>query len=92
MGLGCDDGLRSELDRNVMATGEATRGERHVMDGQQKPPDETDLREMLGHKDMICSRCCVERGMDGEVWCLGCLRTEEANDAHMYHGPLMGHM
>jgi len=30
-----------------------------------------------GHKDMVCSRCCVERGADGEVRCLGCLRGEE---------------
>jgi len=28
------------------------------------------------HKRMICSGCCVERGTEGEVWCLGCLRAE----------------
>lgn len=27
-----------------------------------------------GHKGMICSRCCAERGPDGDVWCLGCLK------------------
>lgn len=27
------------------------------------------------HRGMVCSRCCVERGVDGEVRCLGCLRT-----------------
>ena len=26
-----------------------------------------------GHRQMVCSRCCVERGRDGEVVCLGCL-------------------
>lgn len=26
-----------------------------------------------GHRRMICSRCCMERGQDGEVVCLGCL-------------------
>lgn len=26
-----------------------------------------------GHWKMICSRCCVERGPDGDVVCLGCL-------------------
>jgi hypothetical protein len=31
-----------------------------------------------GHRGMVCSRCCVERGPDGEVRCLGCLRTDEA--------------
>lgn len=28
------------------------------------------------HRGMVCSRCCVERGVEGEVWCLGCLRVE----------------
>lgn len=32
-----------------------------------------------GHREMICSRCCVERGTDGEVWCLGCLRSAEVS-------------
>jgi len=26
-----------------------------------------------GHRQMVCSRCCVERGQDGDVVCLGCL-------------------
>ncbi|KAI1096166.1 hypothetical protein F5B19DRAFT_223312 [Rostrohypoxylon terebratum] len=26
-----------------------------------------------GHRSMICSRCCVERGPEGDVVCLGCL-------------------
>ncbi|KAI0842145.1 hypothetical protein F5Y06DRAFT_259103 [Hypoxylon sp. FL0890] len=26
-----------------------------------------------GHREMICSRCCVERGPEGDVVCLGCL-------------------
>ncbi|KAJ9139094.1 hypothetical protein NKR23_g8045 [Pleurostoma richardsiae] len=26
-----------------------------------------------GHRQTICSRCCVERGADGDVVCLGCL-------------------
>ncbi|XXG94713.1 hypothetical protein Hte_000970 [Hypoxylon texense] len=26
-----------------------------------------------GHRAMICSRCCVERGSEGDVVCLGCL-------------------
>lgn len=26
-----------------------------------------------GHRGRICSRCCVEEGMGGEVTCLGCL-------------------
>ncbi|KAL1896195.1 hypothetical protein Cpir12675_002902 [Ceratocystis pirilliformis] len=26
-----------------------------------------------GHCELVCSRCCVERGVDGDVMCLGCL-------------------
>ncbi|KAI5862138.1 hypothetical protein GGS23DRAFT_572846 [Durotheca rogersii] len=26
-----------------------------------------------GHREVICSRCCVERGLEGDVVCLGCL-------------------
>ncbi|KAI0483006.1 hypothetical protein GGR56DRAFT_219893 [Xylariaceae sp. FL0804] len=26
-----------------------------------------------GHRDVICSACCVERGSEGDVVCLGCL-------------------
>ncbi|KAI0998819.1 hypothetical protein K3495_g9378 [Podosphaera aphanis] len=29
------------------------------------------------HRRMICSQCCVEKGADGEVWCLGCLEAEK---------------
>lgn len=28
------------------------------------------------HKRKVCSRCCVERGTEGEVLCFGCLRVE----------------
>ena len=36
---------------------------------------ETD--EEFEHRAMVCSRCCVERGPDGEVRCLGCLMEEK---------------
>jgi hypothetical protein len=26
-----------------------------------------------GHRSVVCSRCCVERGSEGDVVCLGCL-------------------
>ncbi|KAL7629283.1 hypothetical protein AAE478_000803 [Parahypoxylon ruwenzoriense] len=26
-----------------------------------------------GHREMVCSRCCVERGPEGDIVCLGCL-------------------
>ncbi|OAA61222.1 hypothetical protein SPI_05246 [Niveomyces insectorum RCEF 264] len=31
-----------------------------------------------GHRRMICSQCCVERGEDGDVVCLGCMASIEA--------------
>ena len=31
------------------------------------------------HRGKVCSRCCVERGSEGEVWCLGCLRAEDGD-------------
>jgi hypothetical protein len=30
-----------------------------------------------GHRTMVCSRCCVEKGAEGEVMCLGCLSRME---------------
>ena len=45
---------------------------------QQPLPDQGTSRNSSGwrsqgHQKMICSRCCVERGEDGDVVCLGCL-------------------
>ncbi|SPO00832.1 uncharacterized protein DNG_03580 [Cephalotrichum gorgonifer] len=30
-----------------------------------------------GHKGVVCSRCCIEMGPDGEIACLGCLSRME---------------
>lgn len=43
--------------------------------------DEREAEKMLewsegGHRRVVCSRCCVEKGTEGDVWCLGCLRSE----------------
>jgi hypothetical protein len=46
--------------------------ENGLANGRQRE-EEGMIRE---HKRMICSRCCVERGTEGEVWCLGCLMAE----------------
>ena len=66
-----------------------TIGEVHAMDQRmfddydgldfQFGGDPLRMRTVGGreHNGMVCSRCCVERGTDGEVWCLGCLRAEE---------------
>lgn len=31
-----------------------------------------------GHRGVVCSRCCVEMGPDGEIACLGCLSRMES--------------
>ncbi|KAL7817839.1 hypothetical protein V8C26DRAFT_398144 [Trichoderma gracile] len=36
-------------------------------------------RERYTHHSMICSRCCVEKGAQGEVICLGCLSDPYTN-------------
>ena len=31
---------------------------------------------LVNHRGKICSRCCVESGAQGEVWCLSCLQAK----------------
>lgn len=31
-----------------------------------------------GHRAVVCSRCCIERGAEGDVTCLGCLSKIES--------------
>jgi hypothetical protein len=45
--------------------------------GQMEAKRLWDELNARGHKEKICSQCCVEKGVDGEVHCLGCLRSEE---------------
>ncbi|TQV97241.1 hypothetical protein V2A60_000136 [Cordyceps javanica] len=33
-----------------------------------------------GHRSVVCSRCCVEKGPEGEVVCLGCLFGDPSPD------------
>ncbi|KAK4148951.1 hypothetical protein C8A00DRAFT_19305 [Chaetomidium leptoderma] len=47
-------------------------------DAEDHPPERTEHHEQGwtrggGHRQVVCSRCCVERGEDGDVVCLGCL-------------------
>ncbi|CAI4216513.1 unnamed protein product [Parascedosporium putredinis] len=32
-----------------------------------------------GHRNVVCSRCCVEMGADGDIACLGCLSRMEGS-------------
>jgi hypothetical protein len=50
-----------------------------TIENQQPPPQseghqhEEGWARGGGHRQMVCSRCCVEKGQDGDVVCLGCL-------------------
>ncbi|KAM0667588.1 hypothetical protein MY8738_001397 [Beauveria namnaoensis] len=60
-------------------------------DGRPPAPPQKDKMEQrlgtarnwaaCGHRSVVCSRCCVEKGPEGEVVCLGCLFGDDsAND------------
>ncbi|KAL1884267.1 hypothetical protein VTK73DRAFT_3251 [Phialemonium thermophilum] len=44
--------------------------EQHTDDGNGS---EADRWVKEGHHQVVCSRCCVEKGPDGDIVCLGCL-------------------
>ncbi|KAL8370567.1 hypothetical protein RB595_000780 [Gaeumannomyces hyphopodioides] len=46
------------------------------LDGEAGSRDESPVwaRGGGGHRQMVCSRCCAEQGVDGDVICLGCLQ------------------
>ncbi|KAA8574099.1 hypothetical protein EYC84_005621 [Monilinia fructicola] len=56
-------------------------GNQRAMEGEDKGSEdkgeESWAEDGTQHRGMVCSRCCVERGTEGEVLCLGCLRMEE---------------
>lgn len=58
---------------HVMGDGDATFEDKV----EQRRVDENKWPEMGGHRSKVCSRCCVEKGKEGEVRCLGCLTAEE---------------
>ncbi|KAF4337063.1 hypothetical protein FBEOM_9052 [Fusarium beomiforme] len=33
----------------------------------------------VGHQSVVCSRCCIERGAEGDVTCLGCFSRMEGS-------------
>ncbi|PMD56578.1 uncharacterized protein K444DRAFT_616429 [Hyaloscypha bicolor E] len=62
------------VDRQDWQTCSGGSGE----EGREEEGRRAWYKDMIeGHRGRICSRCCVERGAEGDVWCLGCLRTEE---------------
>ncbi|KAJ4271915.1 hypothetical protein NW762_000624 [Fusarium torreyae] len=35
--------------------------------------------DAVGHQAVVCSRCCIERGAEGDVTCLGCFSRMESS-------------
>jgi hypothetical protein len=73
MGIG-DGAFSFEFDGPVERDGDASHdgavGEGGMRDGGKKAWQKD---KIVGHRGRICSRCCVEKGVEGDVWCLGCL-------------------
>lgn len=49
----------------------------HAAAGRDEGQEEGRKGWAGGHRGMVCSRCCVEMGPDGEIACLGCLSRME---------------
>lgn len=51
----------------------SVQGHNNSQDGH----DDQELRrkgwDAAGHRGVVCSRCCIERGAEGDIVCLGCL-------------------
>ena len=78
------DGLGMQWDRRDLYEGEGIfdgTGEHDglVRSGKGRNERNTEVERRVGHQSKVCSRCCVERGADGEVRCMGCLRDEEGD-------------
>ncbi|GAP86077.2 hypothetical protein SAMD00023353_0302040 [Rosellinia necatrix] len=55
------------------ADGKAAAGARRSEQRQTKGEGGDGGWSGRGHRGVVCSRCCVERGSEGDVVCLGCL-------------------
>jgi hypothetical protein len=65
-------GAQSFEMRDADAVNDGSSRQQHLQ-GADGKGGEMDGWAKGGHRKMICSRCCVERGRDGDVVCLGCL-------------------
>lgn len=66
-----------DADAETEGTGdrESTQGPHHSSEKEQH--QQADGWAQGGHRPVVCSRCCVEKGPDGDVVCLGCLPFSE---------------
>ncbi|OAF59356.1 hypothetical protein VC83_04338 [Pseudogymnoascus destructans] len=76
---GCGGRVCCVCVRRCGGSGKEGRGDEMEESGGEKNEDGRGEREWGGgtsHYEVVCSRCCVERGEEGEVRCLGCLWKE----------------
>ena len=55
----------------------ADNKDEHEERGAEDPKDGSKGWATGGHRGMVCSRCCIEKGVDGDIICLGCLARME---------------
>lgn len=61
------------VERNSVCGDGADEGDERMF-GMEGPWSMDDRKS---HRAKVCSQCCVERGKEGEIYCLGCLGAEE---------------
>ncbi|KAH6898618.1 hypothetical protein B0T10DRAFT_473246 [Thelonectria olida] len=73
-------------DGSVLSEQEVLSRSFHMddVDDMQSPEQPSGHREKKGwiaggHRAVVCSRCCIERGAEGDVACLGCLSRMEGS-------------
>ncbi|PKS06654.1 hypothetical protein jhhlp_007404 [Lomentospora prolificans] len=82
---GNDESCMSE-DTGVLSEQEVLSRSFHMDDAppqqdycakEEGKPSGSDGWAASGHRNVVCSRCCVETGADGDIACLGCLSRME---------------
>lgn len=77
------------MDRDtVLSEQEALSRSFHMHDADDDEPSQRNAKggqeahkgwDAVGHRSVVCSRCCIERGAEGDVACLGCFSRMEGS-------------
>ncbi|KAK3695135.1 hypothetical protein B0T22DRAFT_94743 [Podospora appendiculata] len=65
--------LDADTEHDLLGKGERPPTDRDHHPRDSHPPLDPSGWASGGHRQMICSACCVEKGQDGDAVCLGCL-------------------
>ncbi|KAI1733617.1 hypothetical protein F4680DRAFT_394955 [Xylaria scruposa] len=68
-----DEGSAHHHAERIAATQKPQQRQKKGEGGGDRDEDVVRSWKGRGHRDVICSRCCVEQGSEGDVVCLGCL-------------------